>query len=227
MISCGTPPPAEKPRGPHWNDKAVPNPRAAERQVGGFNAADRRAYHQGLQHIVNRHLRLGSFTIAQVVDQQHARDKQRADAIAAATAGREARQQAQKEHARILEERRQYEIAHHNYCTDAGKAERAAAAAGISDRAQLQYAMAGLAANEKCEDETEHLLNEAYLLSMKAMAEHAVGGDWRSDFNQANALLVQCQTTPGLYGTKTGAHCETQEGYNIRAATQWEMDSYR
>jgi len=68
------------------------------------------------------------------------------------------------------------------------------------------------------------MLAECYLLSFKATAGHSLGsGDWRTDFNQANALLVECQSTPGLYGTRVGARCETQEHSNISWETNWDM----
>jgi hypothetical protein len=60
---------------------------------------------------------------------------------------------------------------------------------------------------------------------MKGLAEHHLSqGDSRTDLNQANTLLVECQTQPDLYGTKTGASCETQEQYNISAQTNWDMN---
>ena len=68
------------------------------------------------------------------------------------------------------------------------------------------------------------MLAECYLVSFKATAGHSLGsGDWRTDFNQANALLVECQSTPGLYGTRVGARCETQEHSNISWETNWDM----
>lgn len=104
--------------------------------------------------------------------------------------------------------------------------EKISASSSSSHRTAYAAAVNGLAANEKCTDEDEHLIREGYLLSMKAFAEHYLSaGDSRTDFNQANVLLVECQTRPGLYGTRAGAGCETQEQYNIRAQTNWEMES--
>jgi hypothetical protein len=215
LAACGSGA-REKPRNAHWSDKAPTSARAAEKWVGGFTAEERAAYKKGLGHIANAHQATGSFTIAQVVDQERGREQQRARAA---------------QHARDLaaaaRARREEADRNHDYCADADKAERAAADAPVGRR-QYQIVIAGLAANERCSDDTNQLINKGYMLSFKAMSEHAIGaGDWRTDFNQANQLLVECQTKPGLYGTKVAAQCETQEGYNIRASTQWEMDSYR
>ena len=80
-----------KPRGPHWNDKALPSVRAAERRVGGFDADERREYRIGIQHIGNAHGKLGALTIAQVIDQERGREQKRA---AAADLARERAQRA-------------------------------------------------------------------------------------------------------------------------------------
>jgi hypothetical protein len=64
----------------HWHDKALASERIASERVGGFSDDDKRLYHQGLQHIINSHQRLGSFMIGQVIDQERARDAHRADA---------------------------------------------------------------------------------------------------------------------------------------------------
>ena len=96
--------------------------------------------------------------------------------------------------------------------------------AGSKQRA-YDSAVSGLHYNELCDDSTSKTVNGGYLLSFKAHAEHDLGiGDWRTDYNQANALLVQCQTMPGLYGTHTGAQCETQEHSNISWETHWDIE---
>jgi hypothetical protein len=78
-----------------------------------------------------------------------------------------------------------------------------------------------------CGNDDDNLLNKAYLMSFKALSEHYLSsGDSATDLNQANALLVECQTHPGFYGTHTGAQCETQENNNIRTQTNWEMQNY-
>lgn len=98
-----------------------------------------------------------------------------------------------------------------------------------SDAYQSAYknANSGLTYAENCDDETDQLVDKAYLLTIRGFAEHDLTvGDSRTDLNQANTLLVECQTKPGLYGTKQGAECETQEQNNIRAQTNWDLDSY-
>jgi hypothetical protein len=188
--------------GDAFSSKATANERVASDRVGGFSDDDKRLYHQGLQHLINTHKNPGSYTIGQVIDQERARDEQRRKAADAA----------------------QYAAEHHDYCKDAVAQEHIAAAKSSSPRVAYKAAVAGLAANEKCGDENDNLINKAYLLSMKAYAEHSLGDDgWHTDFNQANALLVQCQTKPGLYGTRTGAECETQEKNNISSETNWDI----
>jgi hypothetical protein len=189
--------------GDAFKTKATLNERVASERAGGFSDDDKRLYHQGLQHLINAHKSVGSYTIGQVIDQEKSRDEQRKNAADAA----------------------KYAAEHHDYCNDAVKQEKIAAAkSSTSPRAAYNAAVAGLAANEKCDNENANLINKGYLLSMKAYAEHGLGNnEWHTDFNQANALLVQCQTTPGLYGTRTGAECETQEKNNISAETNWDI----
>ena len=63
----------------------------------------------------------------------------------------------------------------------------------------------GLAANQRCPDAQMKLVNEAYLLSMRAPAEHDLKiGDWQRDYARANMLLAQCSTWPGLKGSVAG-----------------------
>lgn len=214
------------PRNAHWNDKALSSPRAAERHVGGFNAADRAAYLQGLQHITNQHQVVGSFTIAQVVDQEKARELRVAQAAQAIREAKARQEAAAGERRRRVAEAAAYAAAHHDYCKEALDDEKITSADSTSYRRAYDAAVSGLTANEKCADDTDRLINEGYLLSMKGMAEHHLAiGDWRTDFNQANQLLVECQTKPGLYGTHVAASCETQEHYNISAETNWDIES--
>jgi hypothetical protein len=93
-------------------------------------------------------------------------------------------------------------------------------------QAQYDSAISGLIWLDRCDgDDDQKTVMKGYLLSMKAYAEHDLGeGDYQTDFNEANQLLVECQTTPGIYGTHEAAECETQENYNIRATTNWEMN---
>ncbi len=113
-------------------------------------------------------------------------------------------------------------------CALALASENASVAALNRDDYQTayHYAQKGLAQNLGCSDDNDRLVNHAYLLSMRGLAEHHLSvGDSRTDLNQANALLVQCETAPGLYGTHTGAQCETQEQNNIQTTTGWEMEN--
>jgi hypothetical protein len=86
-------------------------------------------------------------------------------------------------------------------------------------------AVSGLAKNDSCGDDSQHTVNEGYLLSIKGLAEqHLSVGDSRTDLNQAGMVLQQCVTKPGLYGTSTGAGCETQQQNDIRAEDNAEMN---
>jgi hypothetical protein len=86
-------------------------------------------------------------------------------------------------------------------------------------------AVSGLHYTDLCDVPIVKMVDGGYLLSTKALTEHDLGsGDWRTDYNQANALLVECQTTPGIYGTHGGAQCETQEHNNIAWETHWDME---
>jgi len=65
------------------------------------------------------------------------------------------------------------------------------------------------------------------LLGVKAIAEHHLtSGNSADDINQAVTLLAECQTEPGFYGERGGAHCESEEETFIGYKTQWEMDNY-
>jgi hypothetical protein len=86
-------------------------------------------------------------------------------------------------------------------------------------------ANSGIALVDQCNDVDAQLMIKAFLLSFRGLAEyHLSQADWQTDINQANTLLVECQTRPAFYGTRQGAKCETQEQYNIRASTRWEME---
>ena len=68
------------------------------------------------------------------------------------------------------------------------------------------------------------LVNEAYLLSMRAPAEHDLQiGNWRRDLDRANMLLTQCANWPGLKGTRAGGDCDTQRRYNDMIAKTLAM----
>lgn len=85
-------------------------------------------------------------------------------------------------------------------------------------------AVSGLSINDSCAEENDHLTNAAYLLTVKALAEHHLSvGDSRTDLNQADMLLEQCITKPGLYATQIGAGCETQQHINTGYETNWDL----
>ncbi len=108
-------------------------------------------------------------------------------------------------------------------CSKADSIENQAAAASGSQQI-YDLAVHGLAVNEYCSDDTDKLINKGYLLSFKGTAEHDLAsGDSKTDLNEANQVLVECQTTPGVYGTHAAASCETQEENNIHAQTNWDM----
>jgi Tfp pilus assembly protein PilV len=153
-----------------------------------------------------------------------------AEARKLAEAAKAATRAKQREAARIAmiasHERQARENREKHPCQTADSLEREAAADINSGRMQATYdtVIAALHYNDLCDDATDRIVNAGYLLSFKAYAEHSLGrGDWRTDYNQANALLVQCQTIPGLYGTHAGAQCETQEHNNISNETHWDI----
>jgi hypothetical protein len=100
-------------------------------------------------------------------------------------------------------------------CEAALRYEKTAASDSISAQARYESTIAGLAANQSCGDAQMHLVNEAYLLSMRAPAAHDLKiGDWRRDMARANMLLAQCTNWPGLRNTRAGIDCGTQRRYN-------------
>lgn len=104
-----------------------------------------------------------------------------------------------------------------NACADAQAYQRTAASAAVSRQAAYDSAVAGLTINQSCADARQRLVNEAYLLSVRAAAAHDLNvGDWRHDLGRANALLAQCSALPGLARTKTADDCRTQLQYNRR-----------
>lgn len=62
-----------------WQTKATLSANDAAARIGAMGMDDRRLYVQGVQHILNQHQRIGSFTIGQVVDQERNREQARAD----------------------------------------------------------------------------------------------------------------------------------------------------
>jgi hypothetical protein len=100
-------------------------------------------------------------------------------------------------------------------CAQALAYEKTAANDSVTPQARYDSTVAGLTANQSCRDPQMHLVNEAYLLSMRAPAAHDLKvGDWRRDMARANMLLVQCTNWPGLKNTRAGIDCNTQRRYN-------------
>lgn len=73
-----------------WSHKAVNSAPQAARIVGGFSSDDWNRYGKGIAHIANQRQKLGSFSIAQVVDQEKAREDARAEALREQKAAEEA-----------------------------------------------------------------------------------------------------------------------------------------
>jgi hypothetical protein len=104
--------------------------------------------------------------------------------------------------------------------------QRRATDATISRRASYDASVAGLAENGKCENRTARIVNEGYLRSTLAAAEHDLGlGDWKADLNRANQLLAQCETLVELQTTKAPANCRAQRLFNEQAGAQFSAAS--
>ena len=105
-------------------------------------------------------------------------------------------------------------------CEDALAYERTAADSATTRQAAYDAAVAGLTVNQTCAKPQQRLVNEAYLLSMRAAASHDLNvGDWRRDLARANQLLTQCTTTPGLARTQIADDCRIQILFNRRYET--------
>ena len=104
-------------------------------------------------------------------------------------------------------------------CRRATDGQQVAAQETISRQASYDAARVALADNARCGNPVQKLVNEGYLRSTLAAAEHELRiGDWRADLRRADDLLAQCQTMPGLRGTSAAADCLTQQQYNDRTA---------
>lgn len=100
-------------------------------------------------------------------------------------------------------------------CKQALEYEKTAASDTVTRQASYDSAVAGLSANQRCNDAQMRLVNEAYLLSMRAAAAHELKiGNWQRDMDRANMLLTQCSNWPGLKGKPAGNNCTTQRQYN-------------
>lgn len=100
-------------------------------------------------------------------------------------------------------------------CAQALAYEKTASSDTLPAQGRYDATVTGLAANQRCADAQMKLVNEAYLLSMRAPAEHDLKiGDWQRDYARANALLSQCAAYPGLKGSVAGKDCADQRRYN-------------
>jgi hypothetical protein len=107
------------------------------------------------------------------------------------------------------------DVAPNEACKQALDYEKAAASDTVTRQASYDSAVAGLSANQRCNDAQMRLVNEAYLLSMRAAAAHELKiGNWQRDMDRANMLLAQCTNWPGLKGKLAGNNCATQRQYN-------------
>lgn len=206
--------------------------------------ASDRAAHQVQQHDAMRmanedrrkrlayavHLKRASYDAAHP-EEVARRKAAAAEALRVAEVAKEAARERQREADRIAavaaheQQARQNRESHPCDTADSLESESVGDINGGRMQAAYDAAVSGLHYNELCDNSVSQTVNGGYLLSFKARTEHDLGsGDWRTDYNQANALLVQCQTTPGLYGTHAGAQCETQEHNNISWETHWDIE---
>jgi hypothetical protein len=116
-----------RPTNSHWQDKAIVNASDAERRVGGFNADSRAAYRAGVQYIRTHHQEIGAFTIAQVIEAERGRRRQRG----AAAFDERQRREAAREAARTKIERQ--------HAARAGAVAAAAADRAVAEEKHLQH----------------------------------------------------------------------------------------
>jgi hypothetical protein len=108
---------------------------------------------------------------------------------------------------------------------------RTLAAAALIDarahrmEASFAAATAGLRAVPLCDDDVLATAAEGTLLSMKARAERALGrGDWRTDVDISDLLLVQCEIRARNPRARLRALCERQENQNIAERTDGDLN---
>lgn len=90
-------------------------------------------------------------------------------------------------------------------------------------RDSYDTALVGLRANQSCKDDTTKLVNEGYLLSTKAMAEHFLSrGNSKADLDDAIKLLARCKRMAPKVGRAVSALCEKQEQSDIQTSEQFE-----
>ena len=107
-------------------------------------------------------------------------------------------------------------------CSRALTQQQRAARTTVSPIGAYDASIAGLAENARCDDAAKHVVNEAYLRSTLAAAEHELNlGDWLTDLKRADDLLTRCETMPALRGTSVATDCAAQRRFNESAAAQW------
>jgi len=85
-----------------------------------------------------------------------------------------------------------------------------------SYRKAYDAAVVGLRANHTCKDARLFIVNEGYLLSTKAIAEHFINkGDSSRDLNRAIDLLKRCRTMAPTLGRTVSDLCAQQEQNDI------------
>ncbi len=111
-------------------------------------------------------------------------------------------------------------------CARAVEQQRLAADLTISREASYDASVAGLTENAKCGNTTARVVNEGYLRSTLAAAEHDLGvGDWRADLKRADSMLARCQIILELQATKAPRDCMAQQRFNERAAAEFALPS--
>jgi hypothetical protein len=156
-------------------------------------------------------------------------EKRRQEALAKQRAQLALQQEQRRSEAAAAAAQREHDYRVAHACDISNSEERKAMTAVDAGDYRSAYAIAqsGLSHLDLCQDDdTVKNIDRGWLLSAAGFAAHGIGRseEARTDFNQANQLLVECQTTPGIYGTRAAANCETQEQYNIRAQTNWDLE---
>src|SRR5581483_9929835 len=91
-------------------------------------------------------------------------------------------------------------------------------------RTQAGYRAAndGLAANAHCQSPPMQLVTGAYLLSLKAEAEHDLNiAGWDATFHQADDMLARCSTTLRGLPDNVARNCATQLNANNELAKEY------
>ena len=90
-------------------------------------------------------------------------------------------------------------------------------------RKAYDTALVGLRANQRCKDARLFIVNEGYLLSTKAIAEHFIKkGDSAGDLNRAIDLLKRCRDMGPTLGRTVSEFCRKQEQNDIVTRERFE-----